>query len=76
MAQRVDIPDNPRHTELVHFTEPMETFNDFVDLQAEVFDWQDDMLIPADDDYESELHFQQFINSNTDYWELLCLKHC
>ena len=45
----------------------METTFDFVDLQAEVFDWQDDMLIPADDDYESELHFRQFINSNTDY---------
>lgn len=54
----------------------MENFNDFVDLQAEVFDWQDDMLIPADDDYESESNFRQFINSNTDYWELLCLKHC
>ena len=45
----------------------MENFNDFVDLQAEVFDWQDDMLIPADDDDESETNFHQFINSNTDY---------
>ena len=51
----------------------METTFDFVDLETE---WQDDMLIPADDDYESESNFRQFINSNTDYWELLCLKHC
>ena len=42
----------------------METSFDFPELETE---WQDDMLIPADDDYESELHFQQFINSNTDY---------
>lgn len=45
----------------------MDYFNDFVDLQAEVFDWQDDMLIPADNDTESETNFRQFINSNTDY---------
>ena len=42
----------------------METTFDFVDLETE---WQDDMLIPADDDYESESNFRQFINSNTDY---------
>ena len=54
----------------------METTFDFVDLESEVYDWQDDMLIPASDDDESEANFRQFINSNTDYWELLCLKHC
>ena len=49
---------------LTFTTEPMETTFDFVDLETE---WQDDMLIPADDDYESESNFRQFINSNTDY---------
>ena len=53
----------------------METTFDFVDLETEVYVWQDDMLIPASDDDESEVNFRQFINSNTDYWELLCLKH-
>ena len=42
----------------------METGFDFPELETE---WQDDILIPADDDYESEQHFHQFINSNTDY---------
>jgi hypothetical protein len=45
----------------------METTFDFADLEAEIYDWQDDMLIPAADDDESELHFQQFINSNYDF---------
>lgn len=45
----------------------MDNFNDFVDLQAEIYDWQDDMLIPAADDDESEANFHQFINSNYDY---------
>jgi hypothetical protein len=44
----------------------MDTY-DFVELEAEVYDWQDDMLIPADDDTEAAKHFKQFINSNTDY---------
>jgi hypothetical protein len=44
----------------------MDTY-DFAELEAEVFDWEDDMLIPADDDNESEQNFRQFINSNTDY---------
>jgi len=44
----------------------MDTY-DFAELEAEVFDWQDDMLIPADDDAEADKHFSQFINSNTDY---------
>ena len=51
----------------------METTYDFVDLETE---WQDDLLIPAADDDESETNFRQFINSNIDYWELLCLKNC
>lgn len=42
----------------------METGFDFPEMELE---WQDDILIPADDDYESEQHFQQFINSTTDY---------
>lgn len=45
----------------------METTFDFVDLEAEIYDWQDDMLIPAADDDESELNFHQYINSNYDY---------
>ena len=53
-------------------TEPMDTY-DFVELEAEVYDWQDDMLIPADDDAEAQQHFVAFINSNYDYW-LLCLQ--
>lgn len=51
----------------------METTYDFVDLETE---WQDDLLIPAADDDESETNFRHFINSNIDYWELLCLKNC
>jgi hypothetical protein len=47
-------------------TEPMDTY-DFVELEAEVYDWQDDMLIPADDDTEAQQHFVAFINSNYDY---------
>jgi hypothetical protein len=42
----------------------METTFDFVDLETE---WQDDLLIPATDDDESEQNFHQFINSNIDY---------
>jgi hypothetical protein len=42
----------------------METTFDFVDLEAEVFDWQDDIMIPADD---NEQFFQDYINSNYDY---------
>ena len=45
----------------------METTFDFADLEAEIYDWQDDMLIPAADDDESEKNFRQFINSNIDY---------
>lgn len=44
----------------------MDNFYDFADLEAEIYDWQDDMLIPAADD-ESELHFQQFVNSKFDF---------
>lgn len=42
----------------------METTYDFVDLETE---WQDDLLIPAADDDESEENFRQFINSNIDF---------
>lgn len=45
----------------------METYNDFVDLQAEVFDWEDDMLIPVIDEEKVEQEFYNFINSNYDY---------
>lgn len=45
----------------------METTFDFVDLEAEIFDWEDDMLIPPSGDAESERAFFDFINSNTDY---------
>jgi hypothetical protein len=41
----------------------MDTY-DFAELEVEVFDWQDDMLIPANDDTEAEQQFSQFINSN------------
>jgi hypothetical protein len=44
----------------------MDTY-DFAELEAEVFDWQDDMLIPADDDTEAERNFSQLFNSYTDY---------
>jgi hypothetical protein len=44
----------------------MDTY-DFAELEAEVFDWQDDMLIPADDDNEAQQQFVAFINSNYDY---------
>ena len=47
-------------------SEPMDTY-DFAELEAEVFDWQDDMLIPADDDNEAQQQFVAFINSNYDY---------
>ena len=42
----------------------MDTY-DFAELEAEVFDWQDDIMIPADDD--NEQFFQEYINSNYDY---------
>ena len=45
----------------------MEYFNDFVDLEAEIYDWQDDMLIPAANDDEAENQFRQFVNSTIDY---------
>jgi hypothetical protein len=44
----------------------MDTY-DFAELEAEVFDWQDDMLIPADDDAEAERNFSQLFKSYTDY---------
>lgn len=44
----------------------METTFDFVDLQAEVFDWEDDMLIPAEND-NNDAFFAEYINSNYDY---------
>lgn len=46
----------------------METTYDFVDLETE---WQDDLLIPAADDDESEENFRQFINSNIDFWIIM-----
>lgn len=46
----------------------METTYDFVDLETE---WQDDLLIPAADDDESEANFRQFINSNIDFWIIM-----
>lgn len=46
----------------------METTYDFVDLETE---WQDDLLIPAADDDESESNFRQFINSNIDFWIIM-----
>ncbi len=57
------------HAILNSFTSepPMETTFDFADLEAEVYDWQDDMLVPADDDAEAQEHFVQFLNSNYDY---------
>lgn len=43
----------------------MDNFNDFVDLEAEVFDWEDDIMIPAENiDEES---FRQFVNSHFDF---------
>jgi hypothetical protein len=42
----------------------MDTF-DFVELEAEVFDWEDDILIPAEND--NEQFFAEYINSNIDY---------
>lgn len=43
----------------------MDNFNDFVDLEAEVFDWEDDMLIPAQEVDEEQ--FRQFVNSHFDF---------
>jgi hypothetical protein len=55
----------PTHAKLRLFTtEPMDTF-DFVELEAEVFDWEDDILIPAEND--NEQFFAEYINSNIDY---------
>ncbi len=64
------------HAILNSFTteQPMDTTFDFVDLEAEIFDWEDDMLIPAENE-NSEQFFAEYINSNIDYW-LLCLKNC
>jgi hypothetical protein len=44
----------------------MDTTFDFVDLEAEIFDWEDDMLIPAENE-NSEQFFAEYINSNIDY---------
>jgi hypothetical protein len=57
------------HAILNSFTteHPMETTFDFADLEAEIYDWQDDMMIPADDDTEAQQHFVAFLNSNYDY---------
>lgn len=44
----------------------MDNFNDFVDLEAEVFDWEDDMLIPVEND-NNDAFFTDYINSNYDY---------
>ena len=55
------------HAKLNSFTtEPMDTY-DFAELESEVFDWQDDMLIPADDDTEAERNFSQLFTTNIDY---------
>jgi len=64
----------PTHAILNSFTteQPMDTF-DFAELEAEVFDWEDDMLIPAEND-NNDAFFAEYINSNIDYW-LLCLKN-
>ena len=43
----------------------METTFDFADLEAEVFDWEDDMLIPNDNVDEDS--FRQFVNSHFDF---------
>ncbi len=43
----------------------MDTF-DFAELEAEVFDWEDDMLIPAENE-NNEQFFAEYINSNIDY---------
>lgn len=43
----------------------MDNFNDFVDLEAEVFDWEDDILIPNDNVDEDS--FRQFVNSHFDF---------
>lgn len=58
----------PIHAKLRLFTTepPMENFNDFVDLEAEIYDWQDDILVPADD--VNEETFLQFVNSKFDFW--------
>lgn len=45
----------------------MEHCNDFADLEVEIYDWQDDMLIPASDDEESERNFRKLINSKFDF---------
>jgi hypothetical protein len=43
----------------------METTFDFADLEAEVYDWQDDMIVLAED--VNEQFFQDYINSNYDF---------
>ncbi len=43
----------------------METTFDFADLEAEIYDWQDDVLIPAEDIDEET--FRQFVNSKFDF---------
>lgn len=43
----------------------METTFDFVDLEAEIYDWQDDILVPAEE--VDEEAFRQFVNSKFDF---------
>jgi hypothetical protein len=43
----------------------MDNFNDFVDLEAEIYDWQDDILVPAEE--VDEEAFRQFVNSKFDF---------
>lgn len=47
----------------------METTFDFADLEAEIYDWQDDVLIPAEDIDEET--FRQFVNSKFDFWIIM-----
>jgi hypothetical protein len=44
----------------------MDNFNDFVDLQAEIFDWEDDMMVLTEENQDDSF-FKDFINSNIDF---------
>jgi len=44
----------------------MDNFNDFVDLQAEIFDWEDDMMVLTEEN-QDDFFFKDFINSNIDF---------
>ena len=46
---------------------PMDNFNDFVDLHAEIFDWEDDMMVLTEENQDDSF-FKDFINSNIDFW--------